>query len=34
MIIDDDLPLNGLHEDAALRTILEGTSIETAERFF
>lgn len=34
MIFEDDLPLRGLDEDAALRTILEGTSTETGERFF
>ena len=30
----DQLPLRGLDEDAALRTILEGTATETGERFF
>jgi len=30
----NQLPLHGLDEDAALRTILEGTAIETGERFF
>jgi hypothetical protein len=34
MIVDDDLPLRDLDEEAALRTILEGTSTETGERFF
>ncbi|MGH7845478.1 MAG: sigma-54-dependent Fis family transcriptional regulator [Candidatus Binatia bacterium] len=29
-----DLPLQGLDEDVALRTILEGTAMETGERFF
>ena len=30
----DQLPLRGLDEDAALRTILEGTATETGEQFF
>ena len=30
----DRLPLRELDEDAALRTILEGTATETGERFF
>jgi hypothetical protein len=34
MNVDDDLPLRDLDEDTALRTILEGTSTETGERFF
>ena len=31
---NNQLPLRGLDEDAALRTILEGTATETGERFF
>ncbi len=31
---DNHLPLGGLDEEAALRTILEGTATETGERFF
>jgi hypothetical protein len=30
----NSLPLSALNEDAALRTILEGTATETGERFF
>jgi PAS domain S-box-containing protein len=31
---DSSLPLQGLDEDVALRTLLEGTAAETGERFF
>ena len=34
MTTHDQLPLRGLDEDAALRTILEGTATETGEQFF
>lgn len=34
MTTSDQLPLRELDEDAALRTILEGTATETGERFF
>ena len=34
MTRNDQLPLRGLDEDAALRTILEGTATETGEQFF
>ncbi|MEJ2236427.1 MAG: PAS domain S-box protein, partial [Syntrophobacterales bacterium] len=34
MTTSDQLPLRGLDEDAALRTILEGTATETGEKFF
>ena len=31
---DPSIPIRGLDEEAALRTILEGTATETGERFF
>jgi hypothetical protein len=34
MTRQDQLPLRELDEDAALRTILEGTATETGEKFF